>query len=101
VAEGSKAPIVWLCVGGGTAVLGLALTMTGIGAICGVPLFLVGLPMSWYGKYKYDQGRRRDLIESVRAGVAAGVQGGTTCPGCGTALPPGTKFCSSCGRSIS
>lgn len=32
--------------------------------------------------------------------ASAAPVGGITCPGCGTALPAGTKFCSSCGSKI-
>jgi hypothetical protein len=53
---------------------GALLCVTLIGAIIGIPLLIIGLPMVIYGRIKYNRSVMEGMKESVRIGIMQGMQ---------------------------
>lgn len=94
----------WFLLGGaGMTFLGLMLSATVIGAICGIPLLLAGVPMLIYGSVRYRQHQLEQLKQSIREGIVDGTQGlreGTRCPSCGHLSRDAARFCGGCGTAL-
>ena len=84
---------------------GFLLSATVFGAVCGIPMILIGLPLSIFGGIRYRKYQLEALKNSIREGIVEGfqqrAQPARSCPSCGHQNPDGTKFCSSCGTAMS
>lgn len=98
---------------------GALISASVIGAICGIPMFLAGLPLAIVGGFKVRQYQLNELKDSIRRGIVEGAQesgharsapqtlppaGQLTvleqCPQCSTYQDKGGKFCSNCGATL-
>jgi hypothetical protein len=74
--------IVLIIIGAVGSALGLILSFTGIGAICGIPILIVSIPIEILGIYKWRQQQVNKFSEklgekigaSIRAGIAQNTQ---------------------------
>ncbi|MEQ8192348.1 MAG: hypothetical protein ABRQ39_30560 [Candidatus Eremiobacterota bacterium] len=83
-------------------ILGLLLCMTGFGAICGLPMFLISIVINIIGCIMLMQKSRERMAESVKIGILQGLNKGDEvlkCA-CGALLPKESTFCSKCGGEI-
>lgn len=93
----------WFLAGGiFISVVGLVLTGTGIGAICGLPLiFFVGLPMKIFGIVQMRKSRKVQISQIYYPPQTLPPQTEyIVCRKCGFNNNFGSKFCYSCGGNL-
>jgi hypothetical protein len=104
----------WMCfAGSGLIILGIVISMTVIGMICGIPMVIVGIPLTIYGGLKYRKHQLNELTKSIREGIVQGAtaqNAGATaqnagavlyCAACGAPNLRNTQFCEKCGKAQS
>ncbi len=97
----------WFLAGGiCVSVIGLVLTGTGIGALCGLPLiFFVGLPLEIFGIAQMRKAREIPVNQSYYAPprqINAGIRQSERifCRKCGFNNNLNSKFCYACGENL-
>lgn len=68
----SGSGLVWFASGFVMMMVGILISATVIGAICGVPMIIAGIPMCLYGGFKQRRHSLEKLTESIRTGIVEG-----------------------------
>lgn len=102
----SKSSGLWVGIGGFClTLLGILLTSTFFGAIFGIPMLIVGIPLSIYGSIRYRSYQLEQLTSSIRDGIVQGSSSRSanttrSCGSCGHRYADDLKFCGNCGAPI-
>jgi hypothetical protein len=84
--------------------IGLLLTLTVFGAVCGIPMILAGFPLAIFGGIRFRQYQVESLKEGIRQGIVEGAQNrgpAKWCTACGTQSTEVAQFCERCGARMS
>lgn len=108
----------WIIIGATVGLIGGLLSLTGIGALCGIPMIIVAFPVEIYGVILYRRYQLTKLTESIRTGIVQGMhphqgyfppaqqgyaptqQGYITCRACGSSNYNYSTSCWKCGSAL-